>query len=46
MTSIDDRTAAPRRRSLFAYLLLPGLVFLLGLGAMGWLLAAGTPARA
>ena len=37
---IDDRTAAPRRRSLFTYLLLPGLFFLLGLGVMGWLLAS------
>ncbi|HEV2865255.1 MAG TPA: hypothetical protein VGX37_01960 [Allosphingosinicella sp.] len=35
----DDSGAVPRRRSLFAYLLLPGLFFLLGLAAMGWLLS-------
>jgi len=38
--TIDERTAPTRRRSLFAYLLLPGLFFLLGLAAMGWLLAS------
>lgn len=31
--------AAPRRRSLIAYILLPGLFFLLGLAAMGWILS-------
>ena len=33
-----DDAPAPRRR-LLTYLLLPGLFFLLGLGAMGWLLS-------
>ena len=39
--ALDRRAAAgtPRRRSHFAYLLLPGLFFLLGLAAMGWLLS-------
>ena len=36
---MDERAANPRRRGLLAYLLLPGLFFLLGLGAMGWLLS-------
>ncbi len=31
--------ATPRRRSLIAYFLLPGLFFLLGLAAMGWILS-------
>lgn len=35
----DEGAAAPRRRRLLAYALLPGLFFLLGLGAMGWLLS-------
>ena len=35
----EERAANPRRRSLLAYLLLPGLFFLLGLGAMGWILS-------
>jgi hypothetical protein len=35
----DEADAAPRRRRLFTYLLLPGLFFLLGLAAMGWLLS-------
>lgn len=36
----DDIAAAPpRRRRLLAYALLPALFFLLGLGAMGWLLS-------
>jgi hypothetical protein len=34
-----DEAPAPRRRGLFTYLLLPALFFLLGLGAMGWLLS-------
>jgi len=34
-----DDAPAPRRR-LLTYLLLPGLFFLLGLGAMGWLLCS------
>src|SRR4030095_16848382 len=38
--TIDERTSVPRRRPLLAYLLLPGLFFLLGLGAMGWLLSS------
>lgn len=34
-----DDARPPRRRSLLAYLLLPALFFLLGVGAMGWILA-------
>jgi hypothetical protein len=37
----DERTdVAARRRALISYLLLPGLFFLLGLAAMGWLLSS------
>ncbi|HWT12543.1 MAG TPA: hypothetical protein VN231_07305 [Allosphingosinicella sp.] len=35
----EEEAVAPRRRGLLAYLLLPGLFFLLGLGAMGWILS-------
>ena len=35
----EVRTAPPRRRPWFGYLLLPGLFFLLGLAAMGWVLS-------
>ena len=34
-----DTRMGPRRRSLLAWLVVPGLAFLLGLGAMGYLLA-------
>jgi len=38
---IDQRSnAAARRKALISYLLLPGLFFLLGLAAMGWLLSS------
>ena len=35
----EEPVGPPRRRRLLAYLLLPGLFFLLGLAAMAWLLA-------
>jgi hypothetical protein len=35
----QDARAASQRRPLLAYLLLPGLFFLLGLAAMGWVLS-------
>lgn len=36
---VDTRMAPPRRRPLLAWLLVPGIAFLLGTGAMGYVLA-------
>jgi hypothetical protein len=39
MSDLEYQGTAPARRRLLTWLLLPGLFFLLGLGAMGWVLS-------